>query len=342
MSLGCGACRSSIYGSFGLLYRLPREADGSFRLPNSAEDYVPPNSAVCEPCWARVPKERVLQNLDALGSDFRDRYIYAYAPADSGRGASGGAQWSSIESDTNNLIFLHEETAMELLPQAVRIIWGMGDAEAQTVLANENFASSKKDPTSMDQLITPVAVEEYFYRWQNDHQMWIAVIKMGELHLWNHDFNTGAIRLVGPEWSGKAAESRIYTLDTAFVNRVLAYFESTGTHADPLRVVKMQQLALGAIAVLDSMSEYDVYFDRKMWKATHPKVWSDDKKGCNCSGLFPPGLKGTGIGVLPGLGRAPNVSSFVDAYFFAQQELTAKTGTNWHARPKDVPLPAHA
>lgn len=80
----------------------------------------------------------------------------------------------------------------------------------------------------------------------------------------------------------------------------------------------MAGLSPRAVAVMDNFNETDVYFDVGSYRVIMEGIW-EDGEGKNC--LFPPALKGTGLGVLPGVGRAPQVRVYADALEFAKQQL---------------------
>tara|TARA_Y100000310_G_C20435971_1_gene693746 strand:+ start:126 stop:419 length:294 start_codon:yes stop_codon:yes gene_type:complete len=80
----------------------------------------------------------------------------------------------------------------------------------------------------------------------------------------------------------------------------------------------MAELSPMAVAVVDGEGETDVYFDTFSYKRVYPRLWRDRDGG---NYLIPPGLRGTGLGVLPGLGRFPPVRSYDDALGFARGQL---------------------
>ena len=95
-----------------------------------------------------------------------------------------------------------------------------------------------------------------------------------------------------------------------------------------LKMKKMVEFSPGVVCVHDNYDEWDVYFDKALYKPKHPRIWGED-----CEGLFPPGLDGTGLGVLPSLARAPRVYGFDDAFEFAKSQLE---GDDWYELPKKV------
>lgn len=69
----------------------------------------------------------------------------------------------------------------------------------------------------------------------------------------------------------------------------------------------------GVIIVQDSKGEFDTYFDKDKWKFIFPTVW--ERGGASISDE---------IGILPGTGRCPAVSSFEMAVQFASEHLCSR------------------
>lgn len=93
----------------------------------------------------------------------------------------------------------------------------------------------------------------------------------------------------------------------------------------------MQLKFLRAVAVLDNFGETDVYFDVGSYGIANEDIWKDNE-GKNC--LIPPALEGTGLGVLSGIGRLPNVKGPYDALKFAREELIPQTKeAHWYKKP---------
>ena len=90
------------------------------------------------------------------------------------------------------------------------------------------------------------------------------------------------------------------------------------SNSEDIEVGGMADLSSKAVAVKDNFNEIDVYFDARSYSLIMERIWRDGE-GESC--LFPPGLKGTGLGVLPGIGCAPQIRSYVDALEFAKQQL---------------------
>ena len=67
----------------------------------------------------------------------------------------------------------------------------------------------------------------------------------------------------------------------------------------------------GVIVVLDSQDEFDTYFDMDKWEYVHPEIW----EGLDNS---------NSVGLLPGTGKFPAVSSFQEAIQFAGRHLKSK------------------
>jgi hypothetical protein len=93
----------------------------------------------------------------------------------------------------------------------------------------------------------------------------------------------------------------------------------------------IRRMSPTAVAILDNLHEIDVYFDAKSYRLIMEQIWKD---GCGNNHLFPPALKGTGLGVLQGLDRAPQVRSYADALEFAKQHLEPIVKeAHWYKRP---------
>ena len=109
---------------------------------------------------------------------------------------------------------------------------------------------------------------------------------------------------------------------TSFLERLAAYAEKTPASSTPFRFIEMQHFGAGITAVHDSLGEYDVYFDPDLWDVIFPQIWGD--------GLYPPAAKEHNLGILPGVGRAPKIRSFIEALYFAKGQLEPKA--SWHAK----------
>ena len=100
----------------------------------------------------------------------------------------------------------------------------------------------------------------------------------------------------------------------SIVERVKDYI----TSSEGIEARGMADLSPRAVAVMDNYGETDVYFDAESYKLIMEQIWKKDD-GTNI--LFPRALEGTGLGVLEGVGRAPQVSSYDDALGFAKTQL---------------------
>lgn len=72
------------------------------------------------------------------------------------------------------------------------------------------------------------------------------------------------------------------------------------------------QMAIGngIVIVQDSENEFDTYFDRDKWGFIQPQIWENENARI-----------GSEIGILPGNGKYPPVSSFYEAMLFAFDHL---------------------
>lgn len=147
MSLGCGACRLTIFGSFGMLYRLVLDSQGDFvyKVPNG--EYVPPNGAVCEACWSAAPTcEAIKDEKTAKYAAAYGGVVYAFQGGDSMRmsgagagilGLRGAAQWSSVET-SGDFVYFRGVNVQAWSPKLVEVIdW---DAENKLYCAKEEAA----------------------------------------------------------------------------------------------------------------------------------------------------------------------------------------------------------
>ena len=127
MSLWCGSCRSEIFAGFGILYQLERTNDGKLRFPDKSKDYVPANSAICDPCWLRLPaSEKYTDESMKITAEQSEETVFAYAPADSNNDAFWGSKtWSGIVTDDGKLVLVKSQAVSRYFPKAVEIIDGM-------------------------------------------------------------------------------------------------------------------------------------------------------------------------------------------------------------------------
>ncbi|MCW1891768.1 MAG: hypothetical protein KIH65_000795 [Candidatus Uhrbacteria bacterium] len=129
MSLCCGACRNDIDGGFGLLYRLERAEDRSLRYPDQKQDYVPPNSAVCDHCWEVLPKEeKGIDSEEARAeAECGSEPVFVYLPASGKKNPlSGSVSLLGISTwDGDGYTFVRPNAVQSYLPLVVQIIDGM-------------------------------------------------------------------------------------------------------------------------------------------------------------------------------------------------------------------------
>lgn len=121
----CGNCRKPIYGEFGILYKLHRTKTGRLAYPGKSMVYIPPNSAVCDDCWRRVPDYLKIPENDGRAKMERSRSdVFAYARADAREIISG-----TIDK---NLVFVSFDSILRYLPKALQIIEAIEDRRAMT------------------------------------------------------------------------------------------------------------------------------------------------------------------------------------------------------------------
>lgn len=120
----------------------------------------------------------------------------------------------------------------------------------------------------------------------------------------------------------------------SIADRVKDYIASSEKTPVPIRAEEISKISQKAVVVYDNFRETDVYFDYSSYGLAHEYIWRDDE-GKN--GLIPPALEGTGLGVLPGIGRFPNVKGSYDALKFAKEELVPLTKeAQWYKKPRKV------
>ncbi len=127
MSLWCGSCRREIFEGFGLLYQLERMGDGQLRFPDQAKDYVPANSAVCDPCWNSLPINEMVTDEKVRAEMERGKEtVFAYTSADSNNDPVWKSKtWSSIVANDSNIVFIKHKAVVRYFPKAVEIIENM-------------------------------------------------------------------------------------------------------------------------------------------------------------------------------------------------------------------------
>lgn len=122
-------------------------------------------------------------------------------------------------------------------------------------------------------------------------------------------------------------------MSSSFMEKLQERFRKAAKAKVPFEVVEMQELAPGVIAVHDTMNEFDTYFDRERWEPTMPQIWGEEGDPC---GLYPPTLEGTGIGILPGAGRAPQPHNFSGVTEYAKKQLQPTASDCWHEEPEHI------
>ena len=121
MSLGCGACRRTIFKGFVILYRLERDEHGNLLLPDKeGKDYVPHNSSICEVCLKNLPLPERKKSAEEVMKDGEE--VFAFSEADSTSGIGGSKTWSGITTNETGLVFVKAEVVHRLFPLAVKII----------------------------------------------------------------------------------------------------------------------------------------------------------------------------------------------------------------------------
>lgn len=124
MSLWCGNCKQEIFKGFGLLYLLERTEDGQLRYPDRANDYVPANSSICDPCWSLLPEgeKRTDEDTKTTAENSRDT-VFIYLHAESNNSPLWRSKtWSGIVLDESTITFIRPEIAARHLTGAVEII----------------------------------------------------------------------------------------------------------------------------------------------------------------------------------------------------------------------------
>ncbi len=115
-------------------------------------------------------------------------------------------------------------------------------------------------------------------------------------------------------------------IDRVFIQRVLEYTERQPGSG----VREMAELAPGMVAVCDVSQQMDIYFDREKWGAARPNDWGDE--------LYPPGLQGTGIGVLENPRKFPRGLDLKYARWYAEDVLKTVASDSFHSNPEMVTI----
>lgn len=113
-------------------------------------------------------------------------------------------------------------------------------------------------------------------------------------------------------------------MDNEFIDKV---FEYTTRYPD-CRARAMAELAPGLVTVYDVLNEFDTYFDSSRWEESEPGFWGDS--------LWVTGDKS--IGVLQGVGCAPQVNSFAKAAWFAGRYLKSTSDVKILEPPRAIDL----
>src|SRR6266480_1177297 len=115
----------------------------------------------------------------------------------------------------------------------------------------------------------------------------------------------------------------------SIVDKVRGYIASS---AGQIIAQEISELSEKAVVVRDNHDETDVYFDTGSYIIAYAGAWRNSD-GDNV--LVPPALRGTGLSVLPGIGRLPNIKDSTDAFNFAKQQLIPKNKeARWFKRLK--------
>lgn len=139
MSLWCGACRTCIYGKYGILYLLSEKEDWRLKHPDRGDDYTPPNSAVCGDCMSDLSPD--LASETAIRSS--ETFAFSW---DIGPDYADGdyAKWSAIMIDENNFDYLSRELVVKKLPKALAIIEDVIWRRAMEVAVDKRLGESCK------------------------------------------------------------------------------------------------------------------------------------------------------------------------------------------------------
>ena len=90
---------------------------------------------------------------------------------------------------------------------------------------------------------------------------------------------------------------------------------------------RMAELAPGVVAVEDLAGECDVFFDAARWVFKNPTFWEPDYRSVSQS------LQTSGLKILEGLSRIPQITTIEEMSCFAQQHIVSTSQEKWHASP---------
>jgi hypothetical protein len=113
-------------------------------------------------------------------------------------------------------------------------------------------------------------------------------------------------------YSNKEARAQIELKEkqkNSIADRVKSYLE----HSEKIKAKGIARISQRAVVVNDNYGETDVYFDAKSYRTIHQVIFGDS--------LFPPSLRGTCLGLLPGKSSVPEIRGYADALRFARREL---------------------
>ena len=110
--------------------------------------------------------------------------------------------------------------------------------------------------------------------------------------------------------------------------KAVKHYEELARRQPQYSPTRMAELAPGVVAVEDQSGECDALFDVERWQFANPQLWERDPGSEN------PLLKKTGLKVLEGVGRAPQVSTIEAMVGFARSHLSPKGKEVWHNAPQ--------
>ena len=134
MSLGCGSCRETVRGGFGVLYRLHRNSAGELVYPPYDENNKPDmggkpgQSVICGRCWWMFlpffKKRRDSKRIRAKAESIKEA-IFVYVPAVGNElpYEAGISMWG-VEEKYDEMVFVSEEAVNRHFPEAIKIMDG--------------------------------------------------------------------------------------------------------------------------------------------------------------------------------------------------------------------------